>query len=382
MPVDCSLKLASRRRSTVRQRSSIARRHAASARSDLRLGLDKFGGEAFARGESARNLHSSGETPPDRVLTLGSDVGSCACAPAHDPGRRGRGVDRRGGGHPAAQRGLRGRASPPTAPPASSRCRASSSPTSSCSTSCSPGSTASTCAARSSATARCPVLMLTARDSETDLVVGLGVGADDYLTKPFSARELVARVHALLRRVERRPGGADAGTVRLGAVDASILESRRVRRRRRAGAPHPHRVRPARVPRRATRARCSPRAAARARCGATTTASGARTVDSHVRALRRKLGNDVVRTVHGVGYAAGDDGDARPQRDRGRERLAHPLDDVPSIKLKLGFVIAAAVAVTVFVFWVGAQDRRCGRRSAASSPRSSRWSWCGSSRAA
>ena len=48
-----------------------------------------------------------------------------------------------------------------------------------------------------------PVLMLTARDSETDMLVGLGVGADDYMTKPFSMRELVARVHALLRRVER-----------------------------------------------------------------------------------------------------------------------------------------------------------------------------------
>src|SRR5262245_30605211 len=48
-----------------------------------------------------------------------------------------------------------------------------------------------------------PVLMLTARDSETDMVVGLAVGADDYLTKPFSPRELVARVHALLRRVDR-----------------------------------------------------------------------------------------------------------------------------------------------------------------------------------
>jgi DNA-binding response OmpR family regulator len=50
-----------------------------------------------------------------------------------------------------------------------------------------------------------PVLMLTARDDEADVLVGLGVGADDYMTKPFSPRELVARVRALLRRVERRP---------------------------------------------------------------------------------------------------------------------------------------------------------------------------------
>src|SRR5258708_39983631 len=62
-----------------------------------------------------------------------------------------------------------------------------------------------------------PVLMLTARDSETDLVVGLAVGADDYLTKPFSARELVARVHALLRRVERRPA-VQSATLRVGSV--------------------------------------------------------------------------------------------------------------------------------------------------------------------
>src|SRR5918999_1291137 len=50
-----------------------------------------------------------------------------------------------------------------------------------------------------------PVIMLTARDSETDVLVGLGVGADDYMTKPFSPRELVARAHALLRRVDRSP---------------------------------------------------------------------------------------------------------------------------------------------------------------------------------
>src|SRR5918999_5689459 len=48
-----------------------------------------------------------------------------------------------------------------------------------------------------------PVLMLTARDDETDMLVGLGVGADDYMTKPFSPRELVARVQAVLRRFER-----------------------------------------------------------------------------------------------------------------------------------------------------------------------------------
>ena len=47
-----------------------------------------------------------------------------------------------------------------------------------------------------------PVLMLTARAEEADRVIGLEVGADDYLTKPFSLRELVARVHALLRRIE------------------------------------------------------------------------------------------------------------------------------------------------------------------------------------
>ena len=48
-----------------------------------------------------------------------------------------------------------------------------------------------------------PVLMLTARSDETDMLVGLGIGADDYLTKPFSMRELVARVRVLLRRMDR-----------------------------------------------------------------------------------------------------------------------------------------------------------------------------------
>src|ERR687893_165683 len=63
-----------------------------------------------------------------------------------------------------------------------------------------------------------PVLMLTARDDETDVLVGLAVGADDYLTKPFSMRELAARVHVLLRRMERA-ASTTAATVRLGDIE-------------------------------------------------------------------------------------------------------------------------------------------------------------------
>ena len=153
-----------------------------------------------------------------------------------------------------------------------------------------------------------PVLMLTARDSETDLVVGLAVGADDYLTKPFSTRELVARVHALLRRVERRPAPHRRGRCGLGPVAIDLEAAPRAARRRR-GAPH---ARPSSTCSRYLRERPAPvftREQLLAEVWGYHDGSGARTVDSHVRALRRKLGNDVVRTVHGVGYAAGD-GDA------------------------------------------------------------------------
>ena len=66
-----------------------------------------------------------------------------------------------------------------------------------------------------------PVLMLTARDDEADVLVGLGVGADDYLTKPFSMREVVARVAALLRRVERAAALAAErpAALRVGAIE-------------------------------------------------------------------------------------------------------------------------------------------------------------------
>jgi DNA-binding response OmpR family regulator len=65
------------------------------------------------------------------------------------------------------------------------------------------------------AASQVPILMLTARDGEVDRVVGLEMGADDYVTKPFSLRELVARVRALLRRAEGRRG---QGVMRVGEL--------------------------------------------------------------------------------------------------------------------------------------------------------------------
>jgi DNA-binding response OmpR family regulator len=146
-----------------------------------------------------------------------------------------------------------------------------------------------------------PVLMLTARDTETDLVVGLAVGADDYMTKPFSMREVVARVKALLRRADKPPIPT---MVRAGAVELDTA-----RRRVRLGADTIHltptefdllhylAVRPGRV---ATREELL------AQVWGYDIPSGARTVDSHIRSLRRKLGPDLIRTVHGVGYAVED----------------------------------------------------------------------------
>ena len=149
-----------------------------------------------------------------------------------------------------------------------------------------------------------PVLMLTARDDETDLLVGLAVGADDYLTKPFSLRELAARVQALLRRQDRAVAAGAAGDPVLRVGDLEI--DRAERRVRRAGveahltptefdllahlAGRPRRV----LPRDELLAQV---------WGWSGGGSGTRTVDSHVKTLRRKLGPDVIRTVHGVGYA-------------------------------------------------------------------------------
>lgn len=83
-----------------------------------------------------------------------------------------------------------------------------------------------------------PVMMLTARDDETDMLVGLGVGADDYMTKPFSMRELAARVHVLLRRVER--AALAAATPRSGILRLGELEIDHAQRRVRVHAEDVH----------------------------------------------------------------------------------------------------------------------------------------------
>jgi DNA-binding response OmpR family regulator len=147
-----------------------------------------------------------------------------------------------------------------------------------------------------------PVLMLTARDDETDLLVGLAVGADDYLTKPFSMRELTARVHALLRRASRAAAGVSAAPVlRLGDLVINEAERRVLR-----GGVEVH-LTPTEfdlLVHLAARPRTVlPRERLLADVWGWADASGTRTVDSHIKGLRRKLGSDLIRTVHGVGYA-------------------------------------------------------------------------------
>jgi DNA-binding response OmpR family regulator len=150
-----------------------------------------------------------------------------------------------------------------------------------------------------------PVLMLTARDDETDKLVGLGVGADDYMTKPFSMRELVARIKALLRRVERAKS-LTVDTANLPPiVVGDVTIDRAARRVKRAGS-EVH-LTPTEFDLLAYLA-SAPRAVLTREkllehVWDWVDASGTRTVDSHIKAVRRKLGADLIRTVHGVGYA-------------------------------------------------------------------------------
>ena len=72
------------------------------------------------------------------------------------------------------------------------------------------------------AKSKVPIIMLTAKDSEVDKVVGLEIGADDYVTKPYSARELVARINAVLRRNHSEAGSSDQGVIVAGGIRMDI----------------------------------------------------------------------------------------------------------------------------------------------------------------
>lgn len=146
---------------------------------------------------------------------------------------------------------------------------------------------------------RIPVIMVTARDHESDMLVGLGLGADDYLTKPFSMRELVARIRVVLRRsviVEPTTATIENGNLTLD-VDRRLAEYE-------GEDVHltPTEFDLVRVLLEAQGSVLS-REALLHRVWGYNDSNGSRTVDSHVRSIRRKTGDEVIRTVHGVGYA-------------------------------------------------------------------------------
>jgi len=158
-----------------------------------------------------------------------------------------------------------------------------------------------------------PVLFCTARDDEIDRVIGLEMGADDYITKPFSPREVVARVKAVVRRAAGQTGASDV--LRLGDIEVD-----RGTRRATVGAEElaltptefdllAHLLaRPGRV---------FSREQLLSEVWGYSSVVTSRTVDVHVAQLRSKLGeSEIIRTVRGVGYsveARGHDGAESPE---------------------------------------------------------------------
>jgi DNA-binding response OmpR family regulator len=148
---------------------------------------------------------------------------------------------------------------------------------------------------------RVPILILTARDEEVDRIVGLELGADDYMTKPFSPRELVARVRAILRRAEPEP--EESTLIELGDVQLD----RRLRRVAVAGSTVA--LRTLEFELLAELAENAGQVVTRdrllERVWGVAFAGGTRTVDVHVAQLRKKLARpDLIETVRGVGYRA------------------------------------------------------------------------------
>ncbi|MDT5033673.1 MAG: hypothetical protein QOC94_3844 [Actinoplanes sp.] len=159
-----------------------------------------------------------------------------------------------------------------------------------------------------------PVLMLTARTSEDDLLLGLERGADDYLAKPYSPRELLARVRTLLRRVDRTASPPTADALRVGPITVHP------ERHEVAVSGRPIDCTPAEFAILAAMARRPDRVFTRAQLLQQTSGydrdSTDRAIDTHVMNLRRKIEPNPRRpahllTVYGVGYKLGDTGPTR-----------------------------------------------------------------------
>jgi DNA-binding response OmpR family regulator len=157
-------------------------------------------------------------------------------------------------------------------------------------------------------TTELPIVMLTARDDELDKLLGLELGADDYLTKPFSPRELVARVKAVLRRADRPVGAGDL--IRVGDLALDVP------RMRTEVAATSIDLTPTEFTLLATLARQPGRIFTRSQLldalHGVAFESYERAIDSHIKNLRRKLEPDprqprYVLTVYGVGYRLADD---------------------------------------------------------------------------
>lgn len=149
-----------------------------------------------------------------------------------------------------------------------------------------------------------PVIMVTARGAESDRVRGLNNGADDYVVKPFSALELLARVEAVLRRSPERPGNVHALQ-----VDGMVINLDRREIIQKNGTVHQLSEREASILHHlaANRARAVDRDELLHRVwGLNPRGIETRTVDMHIARLREKVGEDVIQTVRGKGYMLAD----------------------------------------------------------------------------
>jgi two-component system phosphate regulon response regulator PhoB len=157
---------------------------------------------------------------------------------------------------------------------------------------------------REEGTARIPIVMLTAKGEEVDRIVGLELGADDYITKPFSPREVVLRVKAVLRRAASAEPAPPAGD---GALEVGAIRLHPEAHEAFVGGeelvltPTEFRLLKLLMER---QGRTQSRARLLADVWGYSQDVDSRTVDTHVRRLRKKLGSaaDAVETVVGVGY--------------------------------------------------------------------------------